>query len=440
MTIKHIKRALMLLAITQFHDAFAEDLLTVYQQALEADPTLKSSELMVEIAAAQKRQALGTMLPQVTANANWSANNSRQTSGIHAAHDNYHGTRYYLSANQTLIDFGKFWTWRKAQKVEDQYQAQNLEAEHAVIQNITEKYFDVLEAEDQLYFYRTEKAATEKQVEQVKKQYAKQMLKITDVYEVEANLDLIIANEIDAETALVKAKESLKELTNTPAVGLYTLREDVEYKLLEGSLEDWIAVAKSENPTLAAQISAIEAASHDVAAQKAKNLPVVDLQFNYYDTNTGYQSIRTNTTETQVAAINVTVPIFSGGTQLNQVFESQHRLALAENENEAKVRALIKETSDAYLSSNASVRRIKAAQKALESNTKSREAKEKGFNYGVETVTDVLLAQQAEFKARRELSQAKYSYIKNRIRFMHAIGLISVDNLMEVNEWLQKPS
>jgi len=204
-------------------------------------------------------------------------------------------------------------------------------------------------------------------------------------------------------------------------------------------LEDWIAVAKSENPTLAAQISAIAAASNEVAMQKSKHLPVVDLQFNYYDTDTGYQSSQQPKTEVQVAAINVTVPIFSGGVTTQKTHEAQHRLALTENENEAKIRALVKETSDAFLSSNASVRRINASLKAVESSSKSREAKEKGFKYGVETISDVLDAQQSEFKAGRDLSQAKYSYIKNRIRFMHAIGMISEENLQEINGWLQKP-
>lgn len=440
MVIKKVKRALFFIALLRANAVFSEDLLTVYRQALEADPTLKASALYVEIYNAQKGQALGAMLPQVTANANWSTNNQRVSGSTAVATSDYYGTRYYLSANQTLIDFAKFWTWRRAQEVENQYIAENLAAEHTVIRNVVEKYFDVLEAEDLLLFYQNEKVATEKQLEQVQKRYAKQMLKVTDLYEVEARLDLIKASEIEAETLLVKAKASLTELTNTSPSSLFTLREDIEYKPLEGALEDWIAVAKSENPSLVARVRAIEAASDDVVVQKSKNLPVVDLQFNYYDTNTGYQSTRTPETEVQVAAINVTVPIFSGGTAMHQMSESRHRLTLAETENEAKIRALVKETSDAFLSSNASVRRIKASLKAFESAGKSREAREKGFGYGVETVTDVLIAQQGEFKAKRELSQAKYSYIKNRIRFMHAIGLISVENLMEINDWLQQPT
>ncbi len=436
-----LKLLLVCLALAQASTSYAEDLLTIYQQALEADPQLKTAGLKVEIGSAQKGQALGEMLPQINASTNWSANKQTLTPPANPtspATTNFQGTRYVVSLSQTLIDFAKFWNWRRAREIENQYTSENIEAQHALMFNVVEKYFNVLEAEDQLYFLQAEKDSTVKQLEQVKKLYDKQLVLITDLYEVEARLDQIKASEIEAETILVTARESLKELTNTTPVGLYKLRDEIDYKELEGALDDWIGVAKSENPVLAAQLSAIAAASDDVAVQKSKYLPVVDLQLNYYNTNTGYQSINLGrTTDNQVAAINVTIPIFSGGTTTNRMYEAQHKLSISKYENEAKIRALIKETSDSFLSANASVRRISATRKALKSAIKSREAMESGFDYGVQTISDVLNAQQGEFKAKRDLSQVKYSYIKNKMRFFRAIGLISEENMVEVNNWLQ---
>ncbi|MGR8999870.1 MAG: TolC family protein, partial [Gammaproteobacteria bacterium] len=404
---KKLKLFVVCLVLAQVGTSHAEDLLTIYQQALEADPTVKTAEIKVEIGSAQKGQALGQMLPQINATGTWSANNQRvlgspavppSSEAVPTNTNNYHGTRYYLSLSQTLLDFQKFWSWRRAQEIENQYSSENIEAQHTLMFDVVEKYFDVLDAEDQLNFFQAEKETTIRQLEQVKKQYAKQLVLITDLYEVEARLDKIKADEIEAETNLVTARESLKELTNTSPVALYKLRDDIEYKELEGALDDWIEVAKSESPALAAQLSAIAAAGNDVAAQKSKFMPVVDLQLNYYSSNTGYQGVNLGRNiETQVAAINVNVPLFTGGTTTNQMYEAQHKLTISKYENEAKIRALIKETSDAFLSSNASVRRIGATRKALESAIKSREAMESGFRYGVQTVFDVLNAQQGEF-------------------------------------------
>jgi len=53
------------------------------------------------------------------------------------------------------------------------------------------------------------------------------------------------------------------------------------------------------------------------------------------------------------------------------------------------------------------------------------------------TISDLIKAQQDEFSAKKDLAVAKYTYIKNRIRFMHAIGSIGEENLHEVNNWLE---
>ncbi|WP_341328086.1 TolC family outer membrane protein [Methylotuvimicrobium sp. KM2] len=431
-----LKYGLLCLLTASAYNANAEDLLTIYRQALEADPQLRSAQLQVEIGSAQKGQALGQMLPQINGTANWSKNEQKIFAPGGAVNNSYPGTRYFLSLNQTLVDFAKFWDWRRASKVEDQYAAEAIEAQNELMHKVVERYFDWLQADDELDFARSEKQATKKQLEQVRKQYAKQMLKITDVYALEARLDQLEAEEIIAESNRVRAEESLRELTGVHPSRPHGLKDGIEFNKIEGDLQDWIAMAQSQNPQMMAKTIAIEAAENNVAVQKSKYMPVVDLQLNYYDTDTGFQSTRTPQIQTQVAAINVNVPLFSGGTTTHQLFEAQHRLEQSKNDNEATLRALIKETSDAFLSSNASVRHIKAAQKALESAVKSRESMERGLFYGVVTVSDLIQAQQSEYMSKRDLSIARYTYIKNRIRFLRSIGSINENNIFEINDWL----
>ena len=61
--------------LLQLSPAKAEDLLAVYQQALEFDPELQMAGYKVEIGTDQKGVALGAMLPQINASTNWSQNN-----------------------------------------------------------------------------------------------------------------------------------------------------------------------------------------------------------------------------------------------------------------------------------------------------------------------------------------------------------------------------
>ena len=414
--------------------AAADDLVSTYQRAVESDPTTRSAETKVKIGEAQKQQAIGQMLPQITGTANWSSNH--QTSPKLPSNA-YGGSRYVVSVNQTVVDMAKFSAWRKAKAVESQYSLENRQAEQNLLYEVTDKYFSVLEAEDELELYRTEAEITEKEVEQIQHQFDKQLVKITDLYAIQAKLDQTNAAMVEAEAKAQTATQALQQLTDTEPVGLAKLKENIDYKPLEGKLDDWLAIARSENPAIAAQSYAIAAAGHEVDQQEAGHYPVVELQLNFYNTDTGFQSSPTRETDTQVAALNVNVPVFSGGTTHHRVQEAKHKLTLSKYDNEAKLRELNKVTSEAFLNTNASVRRIKANQRALESAAKSSDAMTTGFNYGVQTLNDVLKAQDEEFQALHDLAKAKYAYVKNRVRFLQAVGSLSEDNLKEVNAWLE---
>jgi len=416
----------------------AEGLLQVYQEALQADPKLKTAELSLEMVDAQSGQALGQLLPQITGTVNVSKN-QQTTVGINS--QNYDGTRYYVSLTQSLFDFGKFWDWKRTQKVQDQYAAELDAARHELLLSVAERYFAVLDADEALSLAKLEKQTTEIQLNQAKEQFAKQLIKITDMYEVEARLDQIKADEIEAASRLKISQQALMELTNVNTTAFDPLRDDIEYNELDGNLEEWIEVAKSQNPSLTAQLNAIDAADDNVVVQKSRYLPVVDLQLNYYDTDTGFQSVQAPQTQTQVAAINVNVPIFTGGVTTNKVAEANSRLNIAKEQHQAMFRELVKDISDAFTSSNANAMRIKASQKALSSAVMSREAMQTGLGYGVQTMADVMRSHQLEFKAKRELAKSKYQYISNRFKFLKLIGAISEENIVEVNGWLMpKPN
>ena len=61
----------------------------------------------------------------------------------------------------------------------------------------------------------------------------------------------------------------------------------------------------------------------------------------------------------------------------------------------------------------------------------------KAFEYGEESMADILYGLQLEYRVLRELAQVRYEYIKQKIRFMKATGLITDENMIEVNHWLQ---
>ncbi len=429
---KNIAILLMLLA-TPTQTLLAQDLIGIYQQAQLADPTLKTAELQIGVGEAQRGQAGGVLLPQISASANLSTNDFTPANG---ASSSYKGKRYTVGLTQSVIDLPKFLNWQRYQKIVSHYELAYEEAQQVLMQNVVDKYFAVLEARDTLELVNQEIAVSQKQLEQVKKQFEKQMVKVTDVYELEAKLDLLFADAIDAKTKLDVAQQGVIELTGQSPGKLAGLRSDIQFTEIIGSIDDWMAQAQALNPALAAQDQAIAAAEYDVLQQHAKHLPSVDLQWTYFDTNTGFQNTQSTAYKTSVAAININIPLFSGGVTSRQADEASKTLEINKEKQNALLRNMIKETREFFLGTNASVKRIQASTKALESSIKAREMMEKGFRYGFQSISDILMSQAREYKAKKDLLDAKYSYIRNRTHFERATGTITEQSLQAINKWL----
>ncbi len=413
----------------------AQNLVEIYQQAQQADPNVKTARLQIGVGEAQHWQAGGALLPQVNATANLSLNARRNLKT--KADDGFKGQRYTLSLSQSLIDVPKVLNWIRSDKVVDQYVQANKEAEQILMQTTVERYFAVLSAQDGLSLLDSEIVITEKQLQQLQRQFEKQLVKITDVYEMEAKLDLLKADRVDAKTQLDVARQGLTELTGERINKLDGLRDDIDFVALSGSLEQRELQAREFNAGLKAQEIAIEAADYQVWEVHAQHLPVVDLQLNYYQSNLGFDNAQSSDTGTKVAAINIVLPLFAGGSTLARADEAAKNREIARQKKIAILRGVIKETREAFLSTNASVRRIEAATKAVESAIKASEAMQKGFRYGVQTISDVLFSQQRLFEARKNLLDVRYAYVANWIRFQKATGMITAASLETINQWLQ---
>ncbi len=431
-----IKPLFMLCLCAMVAVAQADDLMDVYQQALYADPNLSAAQLQVEVSQAQQAQAGGALLPQISANVNVSYND-RDLKDLPLNSDQYKGEQYSVGLTQPLLNVHKVMNWMRAQMLSDKSNEDYEQAQQILMYDVVERYFTVLARQDDLQLINQEISTTERQLQQLQRQYEKHIVKITDVYELEAKLDALMADNIEGETLVDVAKQSLTELTGQAVQGLATLRSDIAFTKIPGDIQELTAQAQVNSPLIRAQNKEIQAADYDVSGQQAEHLPVVDLQLQYYNTDIGFQNNQAPVSSTKVAAININIPIFSGGATYQRAQEATKQLAISKQQKISLLRAIEKDVRDAFLSANASVRRIKAANKALQTAIKAREAMEKGFMYGMQSIGDVLISQAREFSAKRDLLAAKYTYIINRIRFQLASGMLSADALQEINQWLE---
>jgi outer membrane protein len=84
------------------------------------------------------------------------------------------------------------------------------------------------------------------------------------------------------------------------------------------------------------------------------------------------------------------------------------------------------------------ISRVKALKQAVVSNQKALESTEAGYDVGTRTTVDVLNARRNLFSAKRDYARSRYDYILDTLRLKQAAGILSVNDLVDINNWLGK--
>ncbi|MDB5905439.1 MAG: channel protein TolC [Betaproteobacteria bacterium] len=90
----------------------------------------------------------------------------------------------------------------------------------------------------------------------------------------------------------------------------------------------------------------------------------------------------------------------------------------------------------AYVGITNGIAQVHALEEAVVSTQSQLASTRLGQQVGVRTQVDVLNAQQLLFSARRDLAQAKYTYVLSLLRLGAAIGELTESDVATINEWL----
>ena len=299
---------------------------------------------------------------------------------------------------------------------------------------VAERYFRVLEAGDELSFARATMEAFEQQLAQSRQRFEVGLIAITDVEEAKAGFDLSRAQLIAAENALDIAREALRETTGEYHRTLATLG-DMRLVMPEpADIDKWTIISLERNLRMLAARHDAETARREIDRIQAGHSPAIDAvgSFGLNDSESGLFG----ETRRSSVGVRLSLPIYSGGSILSRTRESRHRYQRALDVLERERRRAQRETRDAYLGVNSGISRVHALEQAVRSSQTAAEAIEAGFQVGTRTSVDVLDAQRDLFRARRDLSEARYGYILNVLRLKRAAGVLSEDDLRLVSAWL----
>jgi len=346
------------------------------------------------------------------------------------------GTSYgnAITLTQSVFDWGDWSRLSTAEKQALQGQTYYNAALQGLIVRVSQAYFNVLSANDDLTFVVAEKRAVERQLEQTKQRFAVGLTAITDVHEAQAQYDSVVAREISATNALENAKEALQEITGEYHSQLAPLNTSAFNPVAPqpANAVDWVAIAEENNLDLKARKLAVEIAQNNIDIADAGHYPTVDLtaRKSLSDTSNTLQK------DSDSVELALNVPLYSGGrTSADQDVQRANYVATSED-LELGHRSVLRQIRVNYNNVGASIAGIKALEQAVVSAESALKATEAGFEVGTRTIVDVLISTRNLFDARRNLTKARYDYILAVLSLKQAAGTLAEADLDLVNRAL----
>lgn len=406
-----------------------------FTSALEYSPQLRIAEERWSVGIQQRKAASGQLLPQLNGNASASDNTQEALGNV----SEYRGERYSLQLTQVLFNWQAFNARRQAAILEDLAEAEYFATLAAVLTDVAEKYFNVLQAEDAVTSAAAEVEAVSNQMAMVERLYQLQQVQITDYYDAQARLAFAQAQQLDLESQLALASEELRAITGVNVGELFRLDPALAIPAVEGSVESWLEQARNGNQQIRAREFAVDAADKVVAQRQGAYMPRVTLIAQKQLSDLGFDNVPINRTDTDYIGVDVQIPIFAGGSNRARVAEARSQYRIAENELRQTELEIVESTRMAYLQVKSAELRVQAAQRLAESTALSYTARQRGFELGTVTSVDVLNALRDRFSAERDLQRARYDLIRYSLVLRREAGTLSAEDLLDVGTWLVEP-
>jgi outer membrane protein len=457
----------------------AADLMAVYQRALQNDPQLRESEATRLATLESKPQALSALLPQLTGNG--LASKERDTGSTNTTQSiqlppcgptippgtpcNPAGTpatvfesfifsgktdttnhHYTVDLRQSLFKWENWEALKRADSQVAQAEADYQAAQQDLMARVSQRYFDVLGAQDDLEAQQAALISINRQLEQAEARYQIGLIAVTDVEEARASHDSTAAAVIAAKRTLASTQELLREIIGEPFDSLARPIEPFEMVNPDPVSEDrWVEMALQQNLSLVSSRLAADIARENVSIARGGHYPSLDLvgsagkltndAVNTYDSGIAAGGTAIDQNQRSIG-IQLTFPLYSGGMVSSQVRQAVYQHRAAKERLERVARQTEHDARDAYLGVLSEISRVKALRRAVESNTVALHATESGYEAGTRTAVDVLQSRQLWVQAQTDYSHSRYDYMLNVIKLQQAAGTLSEQSLQRINSLL----
>ena len=435
MHVLHTTRLIAALGLVFSGAVFSANLSEIYQDALTYDAQYASARASYRAGLEKLPQARAGLLPNVSADAYLRRNDVEST--LPGGDARFTSDGMSASAAQPLFRWQNWVQYEQAKLQLKISESQLKLAEQDLILRVARAYFDVLQAQDNIAFIQSQKAAISEQLASAKRNFEVGTATVTDTHEAQARFDLTTAQEIAAQNEREIRLRSLQRLVGKSPTSLATLGDNAQLKLPEPiGIDEWVTRATEQNLQTQIQRNLKLIADREIERNRAGGYPTLDAVASYsVNNNQNFGSTQVDT-RTGVVGLELAVPIYQGGLLSSKVREAVANQDKARFDLENAHREAGLQASQAYLNVANGEAQVKALEQARISTQAQLDSTKLGLQVGVRTSLDVLNAQQQVLSAQRDLAAARYNFLLSGLNLKAAAGELDAADLAEVDRYL----
>lgn len=448
-----LKQILIVAFFATSFASYAADLMDIYYQALESDPSFKTAYSQYLSQKESIPIAQAALKPQVTVGGQVTQNYLQVDTQISNVTDYYYGDEWHVNASQALFNYHAWAMVKQARASVKAALAQFNDAAQNLMLRTTDSYLAILYAIDSLNYAEAKKRANKRHLEEAQHRFDVGLDPITAVYEAKAAYDQSTAQVIASENNLINQNDNLSRLTNTIYDSLAPLRNS-KIPLINpepNSIDEWVNTGLKQNYMLYAAKYNLQAERDNVKATSTSNWPVFSVvggtstthlqpgsgidQGGTTDEFFGNVFIPARTVKSSIG-VTVNYPVLQGGSVEAKTKQAQYKFQAASEQLEKVHRDVIANTRIAYNSIVDGISKIKADRQTVLSQQSSLESVQAQYSVGTRTMTDVVTAQERLFQAQVTLAKDQYDLISQLLKLKYLAGTLSANDLQEINAWL----
>lgn len=437
----------------------ADDLMQVYHQALNSDPTFQkayadwmTTRENYPLAISGNGQPGSGLMPNFDVTGNVYVTAQRQTSNNFAISGTYNSNYYLLALTQPIFNY---MTWKSIDVAKFQVRAaaaSYLASAQDLMFRVTQAYLNVMKAYDQLQYTLASKKSYLHQLITAKQKFQVGLIAITGVYDAQASYDQSVAQEIADRNNLQDQLENLRVLTSRSYRVLNALRSQIPLVIPRPqNIESWVTVADRQNFTIKSYLYNMLAAREHVKEMHAGNYPTLNGSLQYGSLTTGVipgvgsavatpgGNLAMFTTTTAQVGLNLNFPIYQGGYTRHSTKQAEYQYLSASDQLEFTHRDVNRQARQAYLGVQSGISKIQADRQTIISSQNKLDSTQAGYEVGTRTMVDVLQAVSQLYQSRQQWADDRYSYLLSIISLKEQAGTLSPADLAEINSWLTSP-